>query len=225
MDSYLCFQLAFLLHLVSYIFFLYQWPSSSLCTVFDSISSNIGEVLLINPSANVFVFGEFNVHYKNWLTYSGGTDRPSERSKDLTQMVNFSTWTPVRDSHSPALLDLFLYSDAIKCSTMAFPSLWNSDLLLSDCPLMFRQIHNRMPGFIPYPIFWVIDGFEWFWIASLHKNIQLMLEFLKAAFVVLHFSYYALLTFLMMLSVILLSVLMILSATPRYFLGIPFSWS
>ena len=36
-DSYLCFRLA-LLHSVSYFFFLYQSPSSSLCTVFDSIS-------------------------------------------------------------------------------------------------------------------------------------------------------------------------------------------
>ena len=27
-------------------------------------------------------------------------------------------------------------------------------------------------------LFSVIDGFEWFWIASLHKNFQLMLEFL-----------------------------------------------
>ena len=59
-------------------------------------------------------------------------------------------------------------------------------------------------------LFSVIDGFEWFWMASLHKNIQLMLEFLKAPFLVLHFSYYTLMTFLMMLSVILLSVLMIL---------------
>ena len=37
-----------------------------------------------------------------------------------------------------------------------------------------------------------------------------MLEFLKAPFLVLHFSYYTLMTFLMMLSVILLSMLMIL---------------
>ena len=44
----------------------------------------------------------------------------------------------------------------------------------------------------------------------LHKNIQLMWEFLKAPFFVLHFSYYTLMTFLMMLSVILLSMLMIL---------------
>ena len=36
---------------------------------------------------------------------------------------------------------------------------------------------------------------------SLHKNIQLMLEFLKGPFLVLHFSYYTLMTFLMMLSV------------------------
>ena len=37
-------------------------------------------------------------------------------------------------------------------------------------------------------------------MASLHKNIQLMLEFFKAPFLVLHFSYYTLLTSLMMLS-------------------------
>ena len=56
-DSYLCFRLA-LLHSVPYSFFLYQSPSSSLCMFFDSISSNIDKVLLINPSANVFVFGD-----------------------------------------------------------------------------------------------------------------------------------------------------------------------
>ena len=59
-------------------------------------------------------------------------------------------------------------------------------------------------------LFSVIDSFELFWMASLLKNIQLMLEFLKAPFLVLHFSYYTLMTFLMMLSVILLSMLMIL---------------
>ena len=39
-DSYLCFTLALLLP-VSYFFFLYRSPSSALCMVFDSISSNI----------------------------------------------------------------------------------------------------------------------------------------------------------------------------------------
>ena len=124
-DSYLCFQLD-LLHSVPYFFFLYQSPSSSLCTVFDSISSNIDEVLSINPL-------NFNVHHKDWLTYSGGTDRPGEFcynfsiSNDLTQIVNFPTRIPDCDPHSPALLDLFISSDASICSTMAFPPLGNSD--------------------------------------------------------------------------------------------------
>ena len=38
-------------------------------------------------------------------------------------------------------------------------------------------------------LFSVIDDFEWFWMESLYKNIQLMLEFLKAPFLVLHFFY------------------------------------
>ena len=59
-------------------------------------------------------------------------------------------------------------------------------------------------------LFSVIDDFEWFWMESLHKNIQLMWDFLKALFLVLHFSYYTLMTFLTKLSVILLSMLMIL---------------
>ena len=36
----------------------------------------------------------------------------------------------------------------------------------------------------------VIGSFGWFWIGNLHKNIQLMLEFLKGPFLALHFSYY-----------------------------------
>ena len=59
-------------------------------------------------------------------------------------------------------------------------------------------------------LFSVIDGFEWFWMEILHKNIQLMLEFLKAPFLVRHFSCYTLMAFLKMLSVILRSMLMIL---------------
>ena len=130
-DSYLCFRLA-LLHSVSYFFFIYWSPSSSLCT-FYSISSNIDEVLSINLSANEFVFGEFNINPKYWLTYSGRTDRPGEFccnfsiSNDLTQMVNFPTWIPDCDSHSPALLGLFISSDASICSTMAFTPLRNCE--------------------------------------------------------------------------------------------------
>ena len=49
-----------------------------------------------------------------------------------------------------------------------------------------------------------------FWMGSLHYNIQLMLELIKALLLVLHFSYYTLMSFLMILSVELLSMLMII---------------
>ena len=53
---------------------------------------------MINPSANVFVSGDFNIHHKDWLTYSGGADRLGElcynfsTSNDLKEMLNFPTW-------------------------------------------------------------------------------------------------------------------------------------
>ena len=75
-DSYLCFRLA-LRHSVSY-FFSLLITFFVFYTVFDSISSIIDKVLSINPSANIFVFGDFNDHHKDWLTYSVGNDQPGE---------------------------------------------------------------------------------------------------------------------------------------------------
>ena len=55
-------------------FFLNRSPLS-LCAVFYSISSKINDVLSINTFANLFFFGQFKVHHKDWLNYSGGTYR------------------------------------------------------------------------------------------------------------------------------------------------------
>ena len=81
--------------------------------------------------------GTCNVHHKDLLTHSGGTDKPGvlcynfSISNDLTQIVNFPTRIPDCDSHNPALLDLVLSSDASLCSAMAFPPLGNSDHVVS----------------------------------------------------------------------------------------------
>ena len=89
-------------------------------------------MLSINSSAYVFVFGDFNVHYKDWLTNSGCTDTHGELCynssilNDLTQMVNVPTRIPDCDSNSPALLDLFVHSELNICSTVAFPPLGHS---------------------------------------------------------------------------------------------------
>ena len=77
--------------------------------------------------------------------------------------------------------------------------------------LSLTQFQGRY--FVLLLLFSVIDGFRWFWLGSLCKNIQLILDFLKAPFLVLHFSYYTLMNFLMMLSVVLLSMLMTLLST------------
>ena len=64
-------------------------------------------------------------------------------------------------------------------------------------------------------LFSIIDGFECFWMGSLHKIIKSMLKFAKVLSLVLHFSYHTLMTFLMILSLILLSMLMILLSILR----------
>ena len=77
-------------------------------------------------------------------------------------------------------------------------------------------------------LFSVIDSFEWPWMESLHNDIQLMLEFLKGPFLVLHFSCCILMIFLMMLPVILLSMLLIvlsiLSVIKHLVWGNNFNW-
>ena len=90
----------------------------------------------------------------------------------------------------------------------AFDRVWHAGLL-----------HKLKSYGIPGQICGLISSFlsnrqlQSFWRGNLHKNIQLVLVFLKGLVLVLHFSYYTLMTFLMMLSVILLSMLMILLST------------
>ena len=99
-------------------------------------------------STHLFVFGDFNVHHTDWLTYSGKTDRPGELcynfsiSNDLTQMVNFPTQIPDCDSHSPALY-LFISSDASICSMMAFPPVGNFDHVIVSVSIDFPSNSQR----------------------------------------------------------------------------------
>ena len=77
-------------------------------------------------------------------------------------------------------------------------------MLVFFTSLSLMEIQARR--LVLFVLFSVIDDSEWFLMGSLHKNIQLILESLKALFLVAHFSYYTLMTLLMMLSVILLSI-------------------
>ena len=136
-DSHLRFIYA-LLHPLSYFLFFAWSPSSSLGIIFNTISSNMNEVLSISPSANVFGFGGFDVNHMDWLTYSSGTDRPGRLrfnfpiTNDLTQMINFPPRMPDSDSQGPTVS--FISSDTIICSTATFPSLGNSDHVVVQFP-------------------------------------------------------------------------------------------
>ena len=84
-------------------------------------------------------------------------------------------------------------------------------MLFFSTNLSFMEFLVRYLAF--FCLFSVIDDFEWFWMESLHKNIQLIMVLLKALFLVQHYSYNELIKFPMMLSVILPSLLMILLST------------
>ena len=58
-------------------------------------------------------------------------------------MVNFPIRIPDCDSHSPALLDLFLSSDASICFTVAFPLLGNSVHVVVSVSIDFPSNSQR----------------------------------------------------------------------------------
>ena len=111
-DSYICFQLA-LLHSVFYLFSSI-YHLLQLCAQFLILFPLTQMRFSQSTHLLMLFFGDFNVHHKDWLTYSDGTHQPDELcynvsiSNNLTQMVNFPTRIQDCDSHSPALFDLFL---------------------------------------------------------------------------------------------------------------------
>ena len=130
-EPFMCFRLS-LLHSTSYLFFLYRSPSSQDCSVLDSVSQSIDSALTSYPSANIFVFGDFNAHHREWLNHdrsdaAGIHTHNFAISQSLHQTVDFVTRIPDRDDHSPSLLDLFLTSNPTICQTSSSSALGKSD--------------------------------------------------------------------------------------------------
>ena len=92
---------------------------------------------------NLFVFGNFNIHHKDWLIYSGRNDRPGELCykwpMTLLIWLNF-----LLRSLAVALTVLLFWiffhsSDASIYSTMAFPPLGNSDCVVVSVSIDFPK--------------------------------------------------------------------------------------
>ena len=62
-------------------------------------------------------------------------------------MVNFTTWIPDCDSHSPALLDLFLSFGTSICSAMVFPLFRNCDYIVVSVCIDFPSNSQRDVSF------------------------------------------------------------------------------
>ena len=122
-------------------------------TGIDSILSNIDEVLLVNPTANVIVFGDFNVRHKELI--------------DLVELVDLMNYVVIIFNSQMTLLrwlTFLLGSMTVTLTVMHFwiylfllmlvfvlPWLslhWEILIMLSSqFPLTFQQTQNEIPHF------------------------------------------------------------------------------
>ena len=130
-SPFMCFHMT-LLHSTTYLFFLYR-PQNEGSSVFNSIAKQIDNILIHHPSANICVFGDFNVHHVQWLVHSNHTDNVGVEcynfslAHELSQIVNFPTRIPDSPNQFPSLLDLFLTSIPEFCTPTQLPPLGSSD--------------------------------------------------------------------------------------------------
>ena len=123
----------------------------TLCIVFYSLSSNIDEVLLINPSDNVLDFGDFKVHCKDWLTFFGGAGRPDELCYNFLSKTILLRCLTFPLGSQTVIIAVLLFWIYLFLLMLVFVIQWISlhweilIKLLPQFPLTFHQIHNRMP--------------------------------------------------------------------------------
>ena len=123
-------------------------------TVFDSISSNIDEFLSMNTSANVFVFGVFKVHHKDWLTILVELiDLVNSVIVFLSQMT-LLRWLTFLLRSLTVILTVLLFWISFFLLMLVFVLQWLSlhcevlIILLSQFPLTFQQTQTGMLCFI-----------------------------------------------------------------------------
>ena len=149
-DFYLCFRMA-LLHSASYFFFLYRSPSSSLCTVFCSILSNIDLLMCLSLETSIIKTG--------WPILVELIDLRNIFIIFLSQttLLRYLTFQPSMTVTVTVLL--------FWISLNGFPSIGNSDLVVVTVSIDFPITQNRMPRFIALlttilvligMVFWII---------------------------------------------------------------------
>ena len=123
-------------------------------TVFYSISSNIDEVLSINRSANIFVFGDFNVHHKTGLAILVELIDLVSSVITFTSQMTLVRWLAFLLRSQTVILIVLLFWISFFLLMLVFVLQWLSlhweilIMLLSQFSLTFHHILNGMLGFI-----------------------------------------------------------------------------
>ena len=114
----------------------------------------MNEALSIKPTANVLVFGKFNVHHKDWLTYSGGTERHYNSVIIFLSQMTLLRWLTFLLGTLTVTFTVLLFWISFFLLTLVFVLQWLSlhweilIRLLSQIPLTFHQTQNGMLHFI-----------------------------------------------------------------------------
>src|ERR1700755_643843 len=102
---------------------------------FDYLNSKIEHILSSSPFSEIIVLGDFNVHHRQWLSFSSH-DPAGELAfnfsiqNNLEQLVQLPTRIPDRLGNEPYLIDLFLTSYPSPYTVKLYPPLGSSDHLL-----------------------------------------------------------------------------------------------
>ena len=93
----------FYLHIPLICIIRYQPSTTPMPSVIEAVSSNIDKALIIHPSANIMVCGDFNGHNTEWLYHSHVTNLAGlfcqlfAMAQDLAQIRDFHIRIPYRD--------------------------------------------------------------------------------------------------------------------------------
>ena len=110
-----------------------------------AVSYNMDEVLSISPSANVFVFGDFNVHHKDWLAYSSQLIEHVNSDIIFLFQLTLLRWLTFLLRSLTVTLTVLLFQIYSFLLTLAFGLQWLSlhweilIMLLSPFPFTFHQ--------------------------------------------------------------------------------------
>ena len=150
------------------------WKASSVVPVFKNVgekstAKNCGPVSLLSGVSKVFeklVNNRFVDHLEkcDLFSYFQNGFRSSQSTADLLTVV------------SNRIARAFNRCGATRAATHDISKAFGR---VSHADLFHKLKSYGISGdyLVLFLLFSIIDGFEWFWMESLHKNIQLMLEF------------------------------------------------